>query len=125
MEEETRRRKQWTEANMVSAIAASKTGMISINTAADLHGVPLTSLKDRLSDKTVHGTNPSPKHYLSTEESVFVDHLVHVAQIGYGKTSKQVKEKVAKEKDVLKSERLSDNWWDKFMRRHQDKLFLH
>ena len=87
---------------MVSAIAASKTGMISINKAADLHGVPLTSLKDRLSDKTVHGTNPSPKHYLSTEEeSVFVDHLVHVAQIGYGKTSKQVKEKVAKEKELV------------------------
>ena len=61
------------------------------------------------------------------EESVLVDHLVHVAQIGYGKTRKQVKslvEKVAKEKDVLRSERLSDGWWEKFMRRHQDKLSL-
>ena len=54
--QETRRRKQWTEANMVSAIEAAKTGMISIN-KADLHGVPRTSLKDRLSGKTVHGTN--------------------------------------------------------------------
>ena len=31
---------------------------------------------------------------------------------------------VAKEKDVLRSERLSDGWWEKFMRCHQDKLSL-
>ena len=43
--QETRRTKQWTDANMVSAIEAAKTGMISINKAADLHGVPRTSLK--------------------------------------------------------------------------------
>ena len=42
--QETRRTKQWTEAIMVSAIEAAKTGMISINKAADLHGVPRTSL---------------------------------------------------------------------------------
>ena len=37
---------------------------------------------------------------------------------------KALVEKVAKEKDVLRSERLSDGWWEKFMRRHQDKLSL-
>ena len=41
---------------------------ISQNQAADLHGVPLSTLKDRLSGRVLHGTNPGPQPYLSSEE---------------------------------------------------------
>ena len=94
---------------------------ISINKAALLHGVPPTTLKDRLSGRVKHGTKPGPPQYLNEEEEhALSNHLVKVAQAGYGKTRKQVKsivEKVAREKQILRSRRVSDGWWRRFMQR--------
>ena len=93
---------------------------ISINKAALLHGVPPTTLKDRLSGRVKHGTKPGPPQYLNEEEHALSNHLVKVAQAGYGKTRKQVKsivEKVAREKQILRSGRVSDGWWQRFMQR--------
>ena len=62
------------------------------NKAADLHGVPRSTLKDRLSGRVQHGTKPGPAPYLSkAEESELSAHLVHVANMGYGKTQRDVK----------------------------------
>ena len=47
---------------------AVRKGPISINKAALLHGVPPTTLKDRLSGQVVHGTKPGPVRYLNDEE---------------------------------------------------------
>ena len=100
---------------------------ISINKAALLHGVPPSTLKDRLSGRVVHGSKPGPSQYLDKgEEDALSDHLVEVAKAGYGKTRKQVKalvEKVAREKN-LRSHRVSDGWWRRFMER-QPHLSLH
>ena len=57
-----------------------------LNQAAKEHRVPTSTLKDRLSDRVVLGTNPGHRPYLNKEENEFADYLVHSAQMGYGKT---------------------------------------
>ena len=42
--------------------------LITTALAARLHGVPKTSLHDRIKGRVVHGVKPGPKPYLSTEE---------------------------------------------------------
>ena len=81
---------------------------ISINKAALLHGVPPTTLKDRLSGRVAHCTKPGPVKYLNNEEECALsDHLIKAAKAGYGKTRGQVKvivENVAWEKKLLRSD---------------------
>ena len=82
--------------------------------------MPPTTLKDRLSGRVVHGTNPGRKPYLTTEEVSLYKHLMEATQAGYGKTRKQVKsivENLAREKGVLRASRISDGWWRIFLER--------
>jgi len=47
------------------------------------------------------------------EENKLADFIEVVARIGYGKTRKQVKimvERTARDKDVLRKEKISDGW---------------
>ena len=94
----------------------------SINSAAREHGVPVTTLKNRLSGRVVHGTNPGPVPYLSSmEEEELVEYLSDANKVGYGKTRRQVKvitQRVATEKGVLRSARISDGWWWRFLQQH-------
>ena len=46
-----KKRKQWTNEQMEAAMAAATKGTLSANKAADLHGVPRSTLKDRLSGR--------------------------------------------------------------------------
>ena len=47
----------------------------SINASARDHGVSVTTLKNRLSGRVVHGTNPGPAPYLNTrKEDKFVEY---------------------------------------------------
>ena len=121
------KRKQWSNISMQAAMKAVSDDGMSINKAAVLHGVPKTTLKDRLSGRVVHGTNPGPAKYLDEEEKhALADHLIVSAKAGYGKTSKQVKAIVgnmAREKNVLRSHCVSDGWWRRFMER-QPQLSL-
>lgn len=50
-----KRRKLWDNASVVMAIEAVKDGKFGINRAAKEHGVPRTTLKDRLSGRVEHG----------------------------------------------------------------------
>ena len=53
------------------------------------YGVPHQTLRDKLSGRIVHGTNPGPKPYLSKEEEeLATEHLILSAKLGYGKTRK-------------------------------------
>ncbi len=118
------KRKNWSNASMLAAIEAVRKGDISINKAALLHGIPSTTLKDRLSGRVAHGTKPGPRQYLDHEEErALANHLVEAARAGYGKTRKQVKgivENVAKEKNLLRKSR---GWWRRFLDR-QPQLSL-
>ena len=86
---------------MEAAINSYKDGMGVIKAAA-LHGIPKTTLKDRVSGRVAHGSKSGPKSYLSSqEEKQLTEYLLEVSEAGYGKTRKQVKtmvEGIAKEK---------------------------
>ena len=70
------KRKQWTNQQMLAAIEAVENGC-GVNQAAKEHGVPKSTLKDRLSGRVVHGTNPGPRPYLNKqEEDELADYLV-------------------------------------------------
>ena len=61
---------------------------LSTNRAADIHGVPRSTLKDRLSGRVIHGTKP----YLTVdEEAELSQHLLQTSAMGLGKTRRDVK----------------------------------
>ena len=85
------KRKQWTDSQMISAMKAVQTGIMGVNEAAIKHGVPKTTLKDRISNRVTHGTKPGPKQYLNNEEEKeLTEFLKDSAAIGYGKTRVEV-----------------------------------
>ena len=58
----------WSDVSMLRAMEAVKDGSMVVNRAALEHGVPRTSLKDRLAGRVIHGTKIGPKPYLTNEE---------------------------------------------------------
>ena len=107
---------------MLGAMAAVQNKGSSINRSAKLFGVPLSTLKDRLSGRVVHGVKPGPVPYLSPEEEdEVVDYVLDACAIGYGKTRRQLKcivENVAIEKDILRGSHVTDGWLTRFKQRH-------
>ena len=81
---------------------------MGVNAAAQSHGVPKTSLKDRISGRVVHGSKPGPRKYLTEEEKNLACYLQEVAEIGYGKSHKQVQ----------------DGWWRQFKDRQTSFFFF-
>ena len=64
---------------------------MSANKAADLHGLPCSTLKDRIRSKVIHGHYPGPEPYLySEEERELAGYLIKASNIGYGKTRRDV-----------------------------------
>ena len=61
------KRIRWSEKSMTGAIKAVVEGS-SISGAAREHGVPRTTLQDRVLGKVTHGTKPGPKRYLNETE---------------------------------------------------------
>ena len=57
------KQKQWTETQMLAATNSVQNNGLSDNRAADLHGVPCSTLEDRLSGRVIHGTKSRPKMY--------------------------------------------------------------
>ncbi len=112
----------WSNHSMLQAMAAVKDGSMGINMAAIAHGVPRTTLKDRLSGRVIHGTKMGPKSYLTREEEKeLVDFLVNCSKMGYGKTRAEVLrivEAVMKKKGrLLGDHHISQGWWCRFRER--------
>ena len=114
------KRKQWSDEEMVAAVRAVKSGM-GVKRAAEQHGVPLTTLRDRISGRVTHGTKPGPKPYLTQEEEKELgSFLKSCAEVGYGKTRGDVMhivQRVATDRGVLKGNKLSSGWWRRFLER--------
>lgn len=96
---------------------------MGVNKAAELHSIPKTTLKDRISGRVAHGSKPGRKSYLTSEEETqLAEYLLEVSEAGYGKTHKQVKamvEGIAKEKGVMNGDKtVSDGWWRRFLQRN-------
>ena len=57
-----------------------------ITTAARVHGVPKTSLHNRIKGKVIHGVKPGPKQYLSVEEETeLAKFAIEAASVSFGK----------------------------------------
>ena len=120
-----KKRKQWTELSMNMAVDSVKKGGTTITRAALEHGVPRTTLQDRISGRVLNGCRPGRKPYLSKlEERDLSKFLVEVADIGYGKSRQEIKllaTYAAKDKGILTddSHELSDGWYYRFMSRQE------
>ena len=129
---DSRKRKQWTEDSMTAALEAVKDGQ-GVTDAARSHGVPKSTLYDRVTGRVTHGTKPGPNPYLTkAEETELSKFLVVTSKAGYGKTRSEVKliaERALKYKEsnqdvqILKGDKITDGWFDRFMNRN-DKLSL-
>ena len=105
------KRKLWTEEQMLAAIYSVEEDGLSGNRAADMHGVPRSTLKDRLSGRVVHGVKPGPQPYLSAdEERQLAEYLIQASKIGYGKTRLNV--------GKLIGSSISNGWWQRFLQRN-------
>ena len=116
------KRRQWSERQMLAALDSVIKDGLSGNKAAVLHGVPPSTLKDRLSGRVAHGKKPGPAPYLtSKEEKELSDHLIYAARTGYGKTRRDVinlVEGYMLKKQPPKSVNLSNGWWHNFKKRN-------
>ena len=82
---------QWTDDQMRRAMEAVMSGELGVNRSALQHGVPRTTLKDRIAGRVKHGTKPGPVAYLDAkEEEDLVDFLFECSRMGYGKTKREV-----------------------------------
>ena len=112
---------------MRAAIKAAEEGSSSISKAALDHGVPKTTLRDRLSGRVEHGVKPGPRPYLEeTEEAELASFIEQCATIGYGKTRKDIMciaQTTAESKGILRKKVISTGWWRRFMER-QNNLVL-
>ena len=82
--------RQWTNEQMEAAMKSFLDGRLSAIKAADLHGVTRTMLKDRLSGRVVHGTNPGLKPYLTADEEGKLCRHLCVSNMGLRKTQHDV-----------------------------------
>ena len=116
------RSKQWTKVQMGEAIKSAKSGR-GINRAAIEHGTLPSTLKDRLSSR-VRGDMSGPPRYLNQEEETKLSGVLkECSSIGWGKTRQDVlkiAESVAKEKHILRHDKITQGWWRGFMERQKD-----
>ena len=94
---------------------------LPITTVARVHGVPKTFLHNRIKGRVHHGVKPGPKPYLSMqEETELAKFAIETASVGCGQTRKQITtiaENAAKDKGILQKGRISQGWYEKFMKR--------
>jgi len=64
----------------MQAIEAVRSEEMGANRAARAFGVPASTLKDRLSGRVKHGTNPGPIPYLFSEENELATILIECSK---------------------------------------------
>ena len=123
---EKTKRKCWTDCQMKAAMEAVGKGQ-SLNQASWDHGVPKTTLWDRIHGRIQHSTKPGPKPYLEPSEEIdLVSFIERCASIGYGKSRKYIMciaQSAAESKELLRKNVITNGWWRRFMVRH-NKLLL-
>ena len=104
---------------MREALDAVHSG-ISVSKVSELYGIPRTTLNDHKLGKVKPGVKPGAPPLLSTaEEEDLVKFLLTSADIGYGRTRKEVLDIVSRLLARKGVERVVTNgWWNKFLCRH-------
>jgi len=117
------KRKIWSDESMKAALEAVAAGQ-SVSEAAREHGIPKTTLHDRVSGKVIHGVKPEPRPYLSPKEEGNLGlFLKQCAKLDYGKTRKDVLgivQSTAVDKGLLRSSQVTEGWWCRFLERQSD-----
>lgn len=113
---------------MVLEIEAVKDGKTGVNCAAREYGVPRTTLKDRLLGRVENGKNPGHHPYLTAqEEDELAAFLKKAAQVGYGKTKREVLlilQKALEQTNNKPDKFNGDGWYHRFMQRHCLNVWL-
>jgi len=109
----------WDDIALQNAVAAVDKGM-PYRQAAEMYGVPKSTVHDHLSGKIALGARPGPDPYLSIEEEEeLASFLIETAKIGYPHTKRQVLAVVQEMVDAKKiSTTISNGWWERFSKRH-------
>ena len=90
----------------------------TVKGAARKHGVPYSTLKDRVSGRVEHGVKPGPKPYLNVvEENELGEFLKKCASKGYRKSRKDAMHLAEAEKGTLKKDKITHGWWNRFLQR--------
>ena len=117
-----KRRLQYNRANLQIALEATQKGM-SIYRAARQYCVPETTLRDRAHGRVeVGATIGFDKLFSKDEEQKLNDHILYMADIGYGYNKANIQH-MAKDyadslgKNVKAEEKLSSNWFYGFIDR--------
>ena len=110
----------WDEVSMENAVKEVEMGE-SIRRAAEMYGIPRSTLHNRVTGKTGFDAKPGPDPYLNLEEEKeLASFLIQSAKIGYPHTKNQVLAMVqrifvSKGKDDLT---VTNGWWERFCQRH-------
>ena len=89
----------WTDEKLRKAYEEVNGGHLSVRRAAELYGVPKSTLSDRVTGRVEFGSHSGPARYLSdAEEEELVSFLCGAARLGYARTKRDV---LAVVKDVV------------------------
>ena len=112
--------RSYTDLNMREAISAVVNQGISRRRAAEMHGVPRSTLDDHINGRSLPGCKSGAPTLLTAEEEyVLVEFLLKSASIGYAKTRREVLAMVNRlllGRGVDKN--LTTGWWTRFIKRH-------
>ena len=113
--------RMWDNINMREAMHAV-TGGMSVHRAAEIHGIPKSTLLDHVNGRTLPGAKSGPPTLLTAEEEKdLVVFLLKASSIGFGKTRKQVLAMVERILAARGEERtVTNGWWNKFRHRHRE-----
>ena len=115
--------KLWTEEKIRLACEAVKAEGYTYRRVELEFSVPKSTIRDRISGKTLPGATSGPERYLTdTEEQELVHFIKECAQVGYAKTRKQI---IATVELALKEKRgpdtsITPGWWYSFKGRHPE-----
>ena len=113
--------KTCTRNRMSKALMAVANGS-SVRRAAEEHGVPRSTLHDRVNGRVTHGAKSGPRKYFTTlEEDQLVAHFQNCASIGYGKSRKEtlaLVQVVVEKKGIVAQ--VLPSWLKSFTNRHPE-----
>ena len=114
--------KEYSEDKLYSAYEEVLFKNVKIRQAATMYGVPVTTLRDRVSGRIPFGKKSGPTRYLTNqEEDELVCFVIGCAEVGYSYTRQDILDLVQEiliRKDI--SINISHGWWEGFKRRHPE-----
>ena len=118
--------RQYTQEAVNAAVEAVRRG-VPMRTAAAMHGVPKSTLSDKVNARTPLEMVVGPRPVLPEEvEQRVYEWIVRMSAVGYGQTKQDVLNKVAELvtkleiKTKWENGRPSEKWYRLFMKRHSD-----